>query len=456
VQAGGRFQKKRDRPWSRRVGCAKAAGLVIAAMLGVASVWALQADARSASVSITLSVPDLRYASATLQGSASSPDVGFHVVIEWGPTTSYGSQDVFNTSNWYHQGDWATYPTWLDRDTTYHARMVLHLEDGQTLYSPDVVFHTKPNPVPTVLNSDHNLVQDGGGSLMSGVVGASAAFDTGYATATASLAWGTTPSLATTTPVVMSTPDVPSDTGGEPQAVGFGWSIGSACSSNVTYYWRYVVSNSAGVTTTPTESVSLGPLRSDVQAACSGTTTTTTTTSATTTTISTKPPRPPATSTAATTTTNGTTTTTPPPAATTTTTSPTQKPPVPKSLLPNRTRTPGATNAAVTQKTIKTTICVSGWTAKVRPPVSFTNTLKLKQMKQYGETGKPTAYEEDHLIPLELGGAPRNPKNLWPEPHKQSKHSDPLETSLKRKVCAGVLTLAQGRAQILAYKGTHG
>src|SRR5204863_5548419 len=120
-------------------------------------------------------------------------------------------------------------------------------------------------------------------------------------------------------------------------------------------------------------------------------------------------------------------------------------------VLPNRLRTPGVTNAAVTQSTIKTTICVSGWTKTIRPSTSYTNTLKLKQMTQYGETGSPSLYEEDHFIPLELGGAQKNPKNLWPEPHSESKRSDPLETALKRKVCAGTLTLAAARKQIVAY-----
>jgi hypothetical protein len=77
-------------------------------------------------------------------------------------------------------------------------------------------------------------------------------------------------------------------------------------------------------------------------------------------------------------------------------------------------------------------------------------------MKQYGESGSPSSYEEDHLIPLELGGAPRNPKNLWPEPRSESRHSDPLETTLKRKVCAGTLSLAAARRGIIAYKRTNG
>lgn len=118
--------------------------------------------------------------------------------------------------------------------------------------------------------------------------------------------------------------------------------------------------------------------------------------------------------------------------------------------------TPGRVNPAVTQATIGSTICVSGWTRTVRPPESYTERLKLEQMTEYGETGSPSGYEEDHFIPLELGGAPRDPHNLWPEPRAQSRRSDPLETHLKHEVCDGTITLAQGRAQIRAFKRLHG
>ena len=59
-------------------------------------------------------------------------------------------------------------------------------------------------------------------------------------------------------------------------------------------------------------------------------------------------------------------------------------------------------------------------------------------------------------IPLELGGAPRNAKNLWPEPRAQSRFSDPLETQLKRKVCRGLVKLAKARATIRLFKNTQG
>ncbi len=37
---------------------------------------------------------------------------------------------------------------------------------------------------------------------------------------------------------------------------------------------------------------------------------------------------------------------------------------------------------------------------------------------EYGYADRnPAHYQEDHLVPLELGGAPRDPRNLWPQPN---------------------------------------
>ncbi len=125
---------------------------------------------------------------------------------------------------------------------------------------------------------------------------------------------------------------------------------------------------------------------------------------------------------------------------------------------PDPSLTPGALNPAVTQATIHSTICVSGWTATIRPSESFTDALKVKQIGQYvySDTKTPS-YEEDHLIALELGGAPADPRNLWPEPYTVTladgrptgAHTkDPFETKLKTEVCAGTITLAQGQSEI--------
>jgi hypothetical protein len=125
--------------------------------------------------------------------------------------------------------------------------------------------------------------------------------------------------------------------------------------------------------------------------------------------------------------------------------------------LPNHTLTPGAWNPAVTQATIHSTICVAGWTTTIRPATSFTNALKVAQIKTYGFADKRVGdYEEDHLISLELGGAARSSRNLWPEPHHikvggvdlGSFTKDAFETHLKSLVCSGRLTLAKARAEI--------
>lgn len=108
-------------------------------------------------------------------------------------------------------------------------------------------------------------------------------------------------------------------------------------------------------------------------------------------------------------------------------------------VLPNRVQTPGDVNPKVTQSNVHSTICVPGWTATVRPPLSYTEPLKIRQLHSgyawRGDT-RLADYEEDHLIPLELGGAPTSVKNLWPEPHLGGAYvKDVLENVLKRDVC---------------------
>lgn len=119
--------------------------------------------------------------------------------------------------------------------------------------------------------------------------------------------------------------------------------------------------------------------------------------------------------------------------------------------------TPGATNPDVTQANIQSNICKSGWTATVRPPVSYTNKLKADQLKGaykaftavYGTSA--AGYEEDHLISLQLGGSPTDPKNLWPEPYvgANARKKDVVETALKRLVCAGKLRLVDAQKAIV-------
>jgi hypothetical protein len=131
----------------------------------------------------------------------------------------------------------------------------------------------------------------------------------------------------------------------------------------------------------------------------------------------------------------------------------------PAALSPTRaspTLTPGTLNPDVTQAIIHETICVRGWTKTIRPPVEYTNALKQKQMREYGETGDPSKYQEDHLISLELGGDPRDPRNLWPEPYPRAAQMDTIENDLNAKVCSGGLSLAEAQRKESQIKHTEG
>ena len=120
--------------------------------------------------------------------------------------------------------------------------------------------------------------------------------------------------------------------------------------------------------------------------------------------------------------------------------------------LPDSSQTPGAFNSAVTQSNIHKTICVSGYTATIRPPANYTTDLKISQLDSGYNVGgdtKVSDYEEDHLIPLEIGGNPTSKLNLWPELWNGAVGAhvkDKLENKIHTLICNGSMTLAAGRA----------
>jgi hypothetical protein len=126
------------------------------------------------------------------------------------------------------------------------------------------------------------------------------------------------------------------------------------------------------------------------------------------------------------------------------------------SIVADVALTPGVLNAAVTQATIRSTICRRGWTRTVRPPTDYTNALKRKQMRVYHEHGPPSAYQEDHLISLELGGDPTDPRNLWPEPYPRASAVDRIENDLNDQVCSGALSLRDAQVKEAQLKHTQG
>jgi hypothetical protein len=110
--------------------------------------------------------------------------------------------------------------------------------------------------------------------------------------------------------------------------------------------------------------------------------------------------------------------------------------------------TPGSLNPDVSQDTIRATICAPGWTDTVQPPASYTSALKLQQMRDFGEIGSPLNYKEDHLVPLSLGGAPRDSSNLFPQPAAKTAEKEELEDQLHQAVCSGRMTLTATQAKI--------
>jgi hypothetical protein len=102
----------------------------------------------------------------------------------------------------------------------------------------------------------------------------------------------------------------------------------------------------------------------------------------------------------------------------------------------------------VTQANIRTTICRYGYTDSVRPPESVTEAEKEASLAAYGDSGPLHEYEYDHLVPLDLGGAPNDPRNLWPEPGASPNPKDELEDRLGALVCSGQLGLAAAQRAI--------
>jgi len=144
----------------------------------------------------------------------------------------------------------------------------------------------------------------------------------------------------------------------------------------------------------------------------------------------------------------------------------------PADIYPDPVRTPGAANPQVTQRNIKDNICNRQWSTKlIRPPSEYTGSLKRKQLREYGDTVHQTraelvnpatgkvdttrcvahsdnmaCYEEDHLIPLEVGGDPTDLRNLWPEAYNThvggvimgARQKDVVEAFIHDEICHGI------------------
>lgn len=114
--------------------------------------------------------------------------------------------------------------------------------------------------------------------------------------------------------------------------------------------------------------------------------------------------------------------------------------------LPDPRCTPGSIDPAVTQADIRSTICRTGWTRRVRPPETATEKFKYDVAYPAYGLGR-TKTELDHLVPLELGGS-NDATNLWPEYPPTPNPKDKVERVLNIAVCDGKVSLARAQAAI--------
>jgi hypothetical protein len=112
--------------------------------------------------------------------------------------------------------------------------------------------------------------------------------------------------------------------------------------------------------------------------------------------------------------------------------------------LPDSACTPGAIfpDATVQQ------ICTSGYASSVRNvPFSEAEQVYAEYGIYHHYYGQ---YEDDHLVPLELGGS-NDIANLWPEaasPTPGFHEKDQVENYLHDQVCSGAMSLKDAQTQI--------
>jgi hypothetical protein len=110
----------------------------------------------------------------------------------------------------------------------------------------------------------------------------------------------------------------------------------------------------------------------------------------------------------------------------------------------------GALDRRVTQNTIQQTICRRGWVQSVRPSAEFSNSVKRWMMVEQGWEDAADV-ELDHIVPIELGGAARDLKNLWPRPLRgpwNAHCKDALAAELSKAICRGDAKLADAQDEI--------
>ncbi|MCS3853301.1 hypothetical protein [Tsukamurella ocularis] len=116
-------------------------------------------------------------------------------------------------------------------------------------------------------------------------------------------------------------------------------------------------------------------------------------------------------------------------------------------IKPDPKCTPGVINPAATPKNVAKTVCKKGWATKQKPAISILVKERAAAAKAYGYPDKQAEdLVLDYLVPLELGGARNDARNLWVQTVEQARKKNVVDEALKAAVCSGTMSLqaAQG------------
>jgi hypothetical protein len=125
----------------------------------------------------------------------------------------------------------------------------------------------------------------------------------------------------------------------------------------------------------------------------------------------------------------------------------------PQQAYPNAALTPGARDPRVQQRNVTRTICSADYLAKAQPAAPYIERVLRRKIVGYRFGSlTPAEYELDHYIPIELGGDPDAPSNIWPQPVGSglgAHEKDRVESYLHQQVCSGSTTLDAAQQSIL-------
>jgi hypothetical protein len=114
--------------------------------------------------------------------------------------------------------------------------------------------------------------------------------------------------------------------------------------------------------------------------------------------------------------------------------------------LPNAAITPGAVASSDPAM-----VCIRGYSRRVRPAYDYAwRRFRVSVFRAYGiPHEKWKNFTIDHDVPLSLGGAPEDIRNVWPEPKAEAKRKDEVEDALLAAACyRHTVTLAAAQAAI--------